>query len=93
MTHGILGLVTPRGEPWKILLDKAVSLTPITVSLVGEVFTEEEKQLTRLYDALLRLLAQRYRSSKTLAQKLYEAHLISSPQTGIVTGLLSQLEG
>lgn len=89
----ILGIMTPYGEPWKAIIDKAVNLAPISISLIGEVFTEEEKQLTRLYEALLRLLAQRYWSSKILAQKLYEIHLISSPQPGIVTGLLSQLEG
>jgi len=88
----ILGIITPHGSPWRTILDKATSLAPISVSLVGEVFTEEEKQLTRLYEAVLKLLAQRYWSSKMLAQKLYEAHLISSPQLGIVTGLLSQLE-
>ncbi len=88
----ILGLVTPRNEPYKIIVDKAVSLTPASLSLIGEVFTEEEKQLTRLYEALLKLLAQRYWSSKVLAQKLYEARLLSSPSPGVVTGLLSQLE-
>ena len=88
----ILSLVRPGGEPWRNIIDKAYSLAPVAVSLTGEVFTEEEKQLTRLYDAVLRLLAQRYWSSKALAQKLYEAHLLSSPQPGIVTGLLTQLE-
>ena len=88
----ILGITAPYGEPWKTITDKATSLAPISISLIGEVFTEEEKQLTRLYEALLRLLAQQYWSSKTLAQKLYEARLISSPQLGVVTGLLSQLE-
>ncbi len=88
----ILGITVPQGEPWKTIMDKAASLAPISISLIGEVFTEEEKQLTRLYEALLRLLAQQYWSSKTLAQKLYEARLISSPQLGVVTGLLSQLE-
>ena len=89
----ILGIVTPYGEPWRAIIDRVVSLAPIATSLIGEVFTEEEKQLTRLYEAVLRLLAQRYWSSKALAQKLYEVRLISSPQPGIVTGLLNQLEG
>ncbi len=88
----ILGLVTPRNEPHKTIIDKAVNLTPVSSSLIGEVFTEEEKQLTRLYEALLKLLAQHYWSSKALAQKLYEAKLVSSPHPGIITGLLSQLE-
>ena len=88
----ILSLVRPEGSPWRKIINKAENLAPVAVSLTGEVFTEEEKQLTRLYDAVLRLLAQRYWSSKALAQKLYEAHLLSGPQPGIVTGLLSQLE-
>jgi len=88
----ILGLLEPAGAPWRVIASRARSLVPIAVSLVGEVFTEEEKQLTRLYDAVLRLLAQGYWSSKALAQKLYKSRLISSPQPGIVTGLLAQLE-
>jgi len=88
----ILGIITPYGEPWRTIVDRAVGLAPISASLIGEVFAEEEKQLTRLYEAVLRFLAQQYWSSKVLAQKLYEVHLISSPQPGIVTGLLSQLE-
>ena len=89
----ILRFVTPQGEPWRVIAGRAASLAPISRSLVGEVFAEEEKQLTRLYEAVLTLLAQGYWSSKALAQKLYEARLISGPQPGIVTGLLSQLEG
>lgn len=88
----ILGIIEPKGDPWKTLLDRAVNLVPIATSLVGEVFYEEEKQLTRLYEATLRFLAQGYWSSKALAQKLYEARLLSSPQPGVVTGILSQLE-
>ncbi|NPA96638.1 MAG: ATP-binding protein [Crenarchaeota archaeon] len=88
----ILGLAEPRGEPWIELARRAPSLAPVATSLIGEVFTEEEKQLTRLYEATLRLLAEGYWSSKSLAQKLFEARLISAPHPGIVTGILSQLE-
>ena len=88
----ILGVMVPHGEPWDTVLNEASSLAPVSTSLVGEVFSEEEKRLTRLYDAVLRLLAQHYWSSKVLAQKLYEAHLLLSPNPGVVTGILSQLE-
>jgi hypothetical protein len=58
---------------------------------VGEIFREEERALTQLYDAVLRLLALGYWSSAALAQKLHEARLLARPEASHVTGLLAQL--
>ncbi|RLC33264.1 MAG: ATP-binding protein, partial [Candidatus Nealsonbacteria bacterium] len=55
--------------------------------LIGGVFLEEERQLTHLYDAVLRLLADGYWSSKIITAKLYDMGLISAPNPGIVTGI------
>lgn len=88
----LLGLVEPRGDPLDVLAARARELSLAASALVGEVFGEEERQLTRLYDAVLRLLASGLWSSKALAAHLYNAHLISSPSPGIVTGVLAQLE-
>ncbi len=88
----ILLFLEPRGNPWDEIVRHADRLAVTPSSLIGEVFGEEEKQLTRLYDTVLRLLAHHYWSSKLLAQKLYELKLLSEPHPGIVTGILSQLE-
>ena len=88
----ILLFIEPGGDPWRKLVREAYRLSMTPSSLIGEVFEEEEKQLTRLYDTILRLLAHRYWSPRHLAQKLYEARLIVAPNPGVVTGVLSQLE-
>ena len=59
--------------------------------LIGEVFEEEERKLTRLYDATLRLLALGYWSSRDLAQRLYDAGLLERAEPGVVTGILDQM--
>ena len=79
-------------EPWHELLDKAFTLIPIVEGLVGEVFLEEERQLTKLYETLLRLLAMREWNIKVLANKLYSLGLTSSPQPSSVTGVLHVME-
>ncbi len=88
----ILLFIEPGGDPWRKLVREAHRLSMTPSSLIGEVFEEEEKQLTRLYDTILRLLAHRYWSPKHLAQKLHEARLLVAPNPGVVTGILNQLE-
>ena len=78
--------------PWTEISKLAPMLVASTLGLIGEVFLEEERQLTRLYYALLRLLAAGFWSSKTIAARLYGAGLLSSPSPGLVTGVLSKLE-
>jgi len=88
----ILSFIEPGGDPVRALALKASGLVMAASGLIGGVFEEEERQLTRLYDAVLRLLARGVWSSKALAARLHSASLISSPSPGIVTGVLSQLE-
>lgn len=78
--------------PWHELLDKGRILIPIVQGLIGEVFLEEERQLTKLYEALLRLLALRNWNIKMLAHRLYGLGLTSTPQPSSVTGVLHAME-
>ncbi len=87
----ILGIIEPSGDPAAVLAANYRALAASASGLVGEVF-EEERKLTRLYDAMLRLLAAGYWSSRALAQKLYEAGLLERPEMGVVTGILAHME-
>lgn len=87
----LLGLLEPKGDAAETLAENAPLLIASASGLVGEVFREEERTLTQLYDAVLRLLALGYWSSAALAQKLHEARLLPRPEASLVTGLLAQL--
>jgi hypothetical protein len=87
----ILGLLEPRGDVEDAVAESAPLLIASASGLVGEVFREEERKLTQLYDAILRLLALGYWSSAALAQKLHEARLLPRPEASLVTGMLAQL--
>ncbi len=52
--------IRPRSEPWKLLAERAAGLVPAARGLIGEVFSEEDRQLSRIYEAVLQLLAQGY---------------------------------
>jgi len=88
----ILLHIEPRGEPWKLLAGRAAGLVPAARGLIGEVFSEEDRQLSRVYEAVLQLLAQGYWRAADIAAKLYEAGLSTSPQPGVATGVLRVLE-
>jgi len=88
----LLRHIEPRGEPWRVLAAWAHALVPAARGLVGEVFEEEERSLTRLYDAVLRLLSEGYWRAADLAARLAEAGLTSAPHPGSVTGVLRVLE-
>ena len=88
----LIPFINLSSPPWVEISRLAPMLTASASGLIGEVFLEEERQLTRLYDAVLRLLADGYWSSKIITAKLYDMGLISAPNPGIVTGILSKLE-
>uniref|UniRef100_A0A7C4FEG0 ATP-binding protein n=1 Tax=Thermofilum pendens TaxID=2269 RepID=A0A7C4FEG0_THEPE len=87
----LLGLLEPKGDVVEAIAERAYLLVASASGLVGEVFREEERKLTQLYDAVLRLLALGYWSSAALAQKLHEARLLPRPEASLVTGMLAQL--
>ncbi len=53
-------------------------------SLIGEVFREEERELTSRYEAILSIVASGYWKVKDIAAILYGRGLISRPDTGLV---------
>ena len=80
-----------ESEPWRFIAGNAYVLAQMARGLIGEVFEEEERRLTRLYEAVLRLLAAGVWSSAKLAGLLYQRGLLSSAGAGPVTGLLDRL--
>jgi len=88
----ILAHLNPEGEPWETLSEKARSIVPIARGLVGEVFAEEGRSLTRTYEAVLELLAHRVWKASEIAHHLHAQGLISSPSPGVATGILTVLE-
>lgn len=82
---------TIAGEPWEYLAVESHVLAQTVRGLLGEVFQEEERELTRLYEAVLRLLGAGYWSSSKLAGLLYSRGLLSSASTPIVTGILEKM--
>ncbi len=89
----ILMHVKPEGSLWEVLVEYLPRLALASRGLIGEVFVEEERHLTRVYESTLQLLAKGYWRANDIAVKLYEAGLTSSPQPGIATGILMALEG
>ncbi len=87
----ILAHLEPRGDPVEALAVHATRLSLIASGLVGEVFEEEERSLTRLYEAVLRLVASGVWSAAELAARLYEAGLVDKPSASMVTGVLKVL--
>ncbi len=79
-------------EPWDELAFKSRWLSMAAEGLVGEVFLEEERNLTRAYEAVLRILASGEWRSSVLSQRLYSAGLVSNPAPSTVTGILAVLE-
>ncbi len=80
-----------RGEPWDWVAGEAGLLYQVARSLVGEVFEEEERRLTRLYEAVLRLLGAGVWEASTLASMLYRRGLLARPAASTVTGVLDKL--
>ena len=53
-------------------------------ALVGEIFTEEERSFTRIYEAILRLIGSGEMNYKTIASILADRKLISRADTSLV---------
>ncbi|OYT55140.1 MAG: hypothetical protein B6U76_06695 [Desulfurococcales archaeon ex4484_217_2] len=80
-----------RVEPWTFISRIISQLTDSVRALIGEVFGEEDRMLTRVYDATLRLLARGIWSSLKIANLLYARGLLSSASPSVVTGILEKL--
>lgn len=60
-------------------------------TLVGEIFTEEERTLTRIYDAILGAIADGKVTSGEISTRLFARNLISKNDSSIVQQYLSNL--
>ena len=79
-----------EGDPARWLCDAAPQLVMSAVGLVGEVFSEEERTLTALYDSVLRLLAEGMWRPSEIASILTSRGLLQGG-TPAVTGILRRL--
>ncbi|MBI5872348.1 AAA family ATPase [archaeon] len=83
-------------EPWlippydkeeisKFVYNIATKSKYVITSLVGEIFTEEEREMTKKYDAILSLVGSGIWNTKEIANILYAKRLIEEPsQTHII---------
>jgi hypothetical protein len=60
-------------------------------SLIGEIFTEEERELTRIYEAILRLLGAGYWDYKEIASLLASRGLIERADSSLVIPYIKNL--
>ena len=86
-----LGNAWTSTAPWSYVASRAYELAQVTRGLVGEVFEEEERRLTRLYEAVLRLLGAGLWNSARIASMLYQRGLLPRASPSLVTGILDKL--
>lgn len=88
-------------EPWLIPLweetesffDALPFNVKITVpALIGEIFTEEERQYSRIYDAILKAIANGKRISTEITSYLYSLKLIPAEDPSLVHPFLKILQ-
>lgn len=72
---------------YKIIADLSATIT----SLIGEIFTEEERERGRVYESLLGLIGSGIWSTKDLASILYTRRIISEPSSSHVSQYLKNM--
>jgi uncharacterized protein len=99
----LIELSTFLREPWAIpnynsekTLDFVYGLIvkskQIITGLIGEIFTEEERELTRKYEAILNLIGGGIWNTKELTSILYSRKLIPDPSPNHLIQYLKNLE-
>ena len=88
---GLVKAIKNNEKPWKYLARHASLLASTARSLIGEIFTEEERQLTKTYDAILQETATPHISPHEIAIKLHARGLLEKPSPGTITGILERL--
>lgn len=90
-------------EPWLVPLynkekvsdfvyDVVINSKHIITSLVGEIFTEEERELTKRYEAILTLIGSGIWNTKEITSILYSRKLIPDPSPTHIFQYLKNLE-
>lgn len=96
-------LATFLREPWLVPLfggedilefvHKVVTKSRFTIaSLLGEIFSEEERELSKRYEAILRLVGSGVWNTKELASILYSRKLIPEPGVTNIMQYIKNLE-
>lgn len=96
-------LCTFLREPWTIpiynnqetlkFIYGLVTLSkPIITGLIGEIFTEEERELTKKYEVILNLIGAGIWNTKKLTSALYTKNLIPDPSPTHLIQYLKNLE-
>jgi hypothetical protein len=80
-----------RAEDFFKALPSTVKLT--VPSLIGEIFTEEERMYSRVYDGILKAVADGKQVSTEIASQLYSLKLIPAQDPSLVHPYLRILEG
>ena len=81
-----------RGEPVKIVYEILRGAKHTIPALVGEVFTEEERQLTVAYEAILRLIGSGMWRTTEIASTLYGRGFLKQADSRAVAPYLSHME-
>ncbi len=85
-------LVQPYRPPLReFLTNYLFSAAPMIKELIGEAFTEEEKELTAVYEAVMKGIASGKRTSTELSSLLYSRGLIEKDNPGVLQRYLSIL--
>ncbi len=80
-----------RKDPSYELAQKIHFLVGAVIGLIGEVFTEEERRMTRLYEAIIRRIASGNWKLSELANSLFSLNLIEKGIPSQVTPYLDRL--
>ena len=89
-------------EPWFIPIWEETedffkafpNIIKLTVpSLIGEIFTEEERTYSRIYDSILKAIADGKQISTEIASQLYSSKLIPAQDPSLIHPYLKILEG
>ncbi|RLI91743.1 MAG: ATP-binding protein [Candidatus Altiarchaeales archaeon] len=68
------------------------NLQATIISLIGEIFTEEEREITNVYEALLSLIGSGVFKNKELASILYSRNVISEPSSSHINQYIKNME-
>ena len=80
-----------KGDATKLIYEYACRYWHTVKALIGEVFAEEERTLTALYEATLSLVGSGVWKPKDIASILYTRGLVKEPSSSTIAGHLRNL--
>ena len=86
-------LIPLLGKDFRKTLLRLIRYTKLSVpGLIGEVFTEEQRRLTTIYDAIIRLIGSGCWDTRRISSVMYSRGLINEPGTNRVSSFVTNLE-